>query len=68
MYKGMDEWDVVRGIFHTHLNCGEPIRKALQWETSGHWFQAKGEYEDALSSGDGTFDDYCIVQMYEVCS
>jgi hypothetical protein len=66
MYETMYEWDVVRGIFHEHLNCGENIRKALQWEASGHWFQAKGEYEAALSSGHNT--DYCTEQMYKVCS
>jgi hypothetical protein len=64
----MDEWDVVQGIFHKHLNCGENIRNALQWETSGHWSQAEGEYAAALSSSQGTFDDYCIERMYKVCS
>jgi hypothetical protein len=68
MYERMDEWDVVRGIFHKHLNCGENIYKALQWETSAHWFEAKREYEAALSAGQDTFNDYCYEQMYKVCS
>lgn len=69
MYEKMDEWDVVRGIYHKHLDCGEYIHRALQWETSGHWFQAKGEYYAALSSSSqNIFTDYCYVQLYKVCS
>jgi hypothetical protein len=68
MYEKMDEWDVVRGIYYKHLNCGEKIHNALQWETSGHWFQAKDEYVAALTSGQDAFSDYCFEQMYKVCS
>jgi hypothetical protein len=66
----MDEWDVVQGIFQKHLNYGENIHRALQWEASGHWDNARRGYETALSSMDGEniLSDYCYEALYEVCS
>jgi hypothetical protein len=66
----MDEWDVVRGIFQKHLDCGQNIQKALQWEASGHWYDAKREYETVLSSMDyeNILSDYYIEALYKVCS
>jgi hypothetical protein len=65
----MDEWDVVRGIFHKHLNYVENIHKALKWETSGHWDKALREYEAALYSMDDQdiLSDYCYEALYKVC-
>lgn len=66
----MDEWDVVRGIFHKYLNCGENVHKALKWETSGHWNKAIMEYEAALSSMDDQdcLSDYYYEALYKVYS
>jgi hypothetical protein len=65
----MDEWDVVQGIFHKHLNYGENIPKALKLETSGHWDNALREYEAALHSMDDqdNLNDYCYEALYKVC-
>ncbi|PNF15874.1 hypothetical protein B7P43_G07978, partial [Cryptotermes secundus] len=67
LYKHMDEWDVVRGIFHKYLNCGENVHKALKWETSGHWDKARMEYEAALSSMDDQdgLSDYYYEALYK---
>ncbi|XP_021932903.1 DNA-dependent protein kinase catalytic subunit-like isoform X3 [Zootermopsis nevadensis] len=67
LYKNMDEWDVVRGIFQKHLNYDENIHRALQWEISGNWYNARKEYEAALSSmdGDNILTDYYIEAMYK---
>ncbi|XP_069690626.1 DNA-dependent protein kinase catalytic subunit-like isoform X3 [Periplaneta americana] len=61
LYKSIDEWDVVRGIFHKYLGCSENIQKAVEAEASGHWNDAREKYEAALSSmGEETFlsDNY----------
>ncbi|KAJ9593226.1 hypothetical protein L9F63_015225 [Diploptera punctata] len=67
LYSSMDEWDVVHGIFHSYLDCGDDVKEAIKWEASGNWSKAKKMYAKSLSEmeSDNLLGDHCYEAFYK---
>lgn len=48
MYKSLDDFDVVNGIFSLTMGQRKENRKALQYEASGHYFDAYELYNEVF--------------------
>ncbi|KAK7790685.1 hypothetical protein R5R35_009591 [Gryllus longicercus] len=66
LYQGMEEWDVVHGVFHEKLNSCAAARSALEAEAEGKWRDAKDHYRDAISSNDPSYiKDFYYEAFYQ---
>ncbi|XP_046395507.1 DNA-dependent protein kinase catalytic subunit-like [Ischnura elegans] len=65
MYQQMEEYDVVHGIFHDMLKCEDNVKKALEYERSGHWSKGKTAFREILENlTPGDSDVECIEDDY----
>ncbi|KAF5289822.1 hypothetical protein FQA39_LY14977 [Lamprigera yunnana] len=48
LYKEMNEWDVVRGIFMEKMNCSEIVLNAIEAESTEHWRNAQQFYAQVI--------------------
>ncbi|XP_071445533.1 DNA-dependent protein kinase catalytic subunit-like [Hetaerina americana] len=50
IYQDMEEYDVVHGIFHDMMKCGDNVKEALEFERTGQWNKGKAAYNSILSN------------------
>lgn len=56
MYKELNEWDAVIGIFSSkHMECSETVLNAIHAEANGQWREALKDYKQMIET-DTNFD------------
>ncbi|XP_063237602.1 DNA-dependent protein kinase catalytic subunit-like isoform X2 [Bacillus rossius redtenbacheri] len=67
LYSGLEEWDVVRGVFSDKLRCSRAMREALVAESGRDWHAAQAGYLEAVQQ-DCCYRDYCRQAYYKCLS